>query len=78
MLGGASPGFESMRQQRSISIWDSISSGPGIGGLEPTRVFELETVRGGPEGKEATVWLNRANQSLEELPMCEPCISLES
>jgi len=51
---------------------------PGIGGLEPTRVFELETVRGGPEGKEATVWLNRANQSLEELPMCEPCISLES
>jgi len=51
---------------------------PGIGKREPTRIFELETVGGGAEGKEATVWLNRANQSLEELPMCEPCVSLES
>ena len=45
---------------------------PGIDEREPTRVFELETVRGRPEGKETTVWLNRANQSFEELPMWEP------
>ena len=50
---------------------------PRIGKRAPTRVFELETVSGGAEGKETTVWLNSTNQSFEEFPMFGVYVSLE-
>ena len=51
---------------------------PRIDEREPTRVFELETVSGGAEGKETTVWLDSTNQPFEEFPMFGRYVSLES